>query len=267
MFPPLFLPLLEISLFDLERSFAGRATRLPQGGWRRLSFPWFAPPWASGVGEAETTMKLKFSRYLLLAWLPAPELHRADFPQMTEVRLLFFAHGRPSHHTDDDDGDDDAAAAAPPLLMPPLHTAVPVEMADCQTRAMKLNVRHFSPVVLQLLGFGSAAVAGTAFGMMMRRPSTSFSWVSYLVKVLAHALGRSPHLHVPSRSLGTSPNHFVVVSAPSCARAAGLTALCCVKTVVVIGIAAMCWAAVEPAVTQSLSASVVIPLLRERGPG
>lgn len=213
---------------------------------------------APGVGEAETTMKLRFSRYLLLAWLPILELHRAVFPQTTEVKLLFSAHARLLRHTGDD--------VDPQLPTPPSRIAVPVGRADCLTRAMKLSVPHFSPVVLLLSDSGTAA-AGTAFGMMMmRRPLGSSSSVRFLAKVLAHVLGRrSPHPHDPSRLLGTSPDRFVVVNAPSCVQVAGLTALHCVRKAVVIGIAVLCLAAVLPVVAQSLLfASVVIPLLRER---
>lgn len=202
-------------------------------------------------------MKLRFNRYLLLAWLPILGLHHAFFPQTTEVMVFSAAHAR-LRRTDE-------SAHPMMVLLLLLRLRLPrivlrVGKADCQTIAMKLSERQpaSSMVLASVADAAAAAAAGSGLIMLM------------MPMLLLSSLATSPVKktqippHAPCQPLGTFPNRFVVVNVPpSYAQAAGLIAPRCVKRGVAIGIAASRSAVVLLAAALSLFASVAIPLLRE----
>ena len=219
------------------------------------------------VGEAETSVKLRFSRYLPVAWLLIPELHhhREVFPPTTAAsacaRFRQIEPGGAALGSADGGG-----GAVLPTWAPgrSASSSSPWETAGGPTRAMKPSAPRSARMVPGQLEAQSAAPAlGAGSRMTARRPpapSLPLTCASGTSLSLAPSSPREPGHHHRS---GMIPRRSSAASGPSCDRVVGWTALCCVRRAAN--------AADVSSLAEALAAGAlvlfvcgVIPLLREK---
>ena len=239
------------------------------------------------VGEAETSVKLRFSRYLPVAWLLIPGLHHRllhhceVFPPTTaasaSARFRQMEAGRAASGAVIGGG---AAAVsdAGGGIVPPKTTRVrsvllssalqqlllsllsSVETAGGLTRAMK-------PSAPRSAAQSVAPVVGAEPRMTTARRSPARSLPLRCASGTSLSLDRSsPPEPGHQRRSGTIPRHSSAASALSCGPVAGLTALCCAGTAA-SDVDASPWAAALVAGALVPFVSEAIPLLRENDLG
>jgi hypothetical protein len=141
----------------------------------------------------------------------------------------------------------------------------PEETAGCLTAGMKPNVPR--PVRMEPALVGEQIVLVPGLGAELLTTARRYPAQS-LPLVCASATSLVPNLGSPrgpdQPPAGMTPGHSSAVSAPSCARAAGLTSPCYARRAA-NGVDA--WtAAAQLAVALALFVCVAIPLLRENEP-
>lgn len=225
------------------------------------------------VAGAETCVKLRFSRYPPVAWLLIPDLddHRAFRPPTTAATSSARSRQMPAAGGGvGDDGAAPACAALPTGSQWTTMQTVP-ESAEtvlgCLTTAMRPNAAPPAPG--QLPAQVEAQTATPAVGAASRMPARRSP---ALRSPLTCASATSPSLardfpHTTGHRAGRTPGRFAAACGPSYGWMGGLAVPhCCGRGVASDAVVASSSSSVvaPPAEARSLSASVAIPLQRDK---